>query len=310
MTASEPDPLDRRTPEPARPAASRAGRALALAIVAFTGLTASSLLVASDRVDTAALFVGVPLVLAVAVALSPPARSLHGLTFRVVTFGLLITSAYLHEGAACVLMAAPLVYGVAHFVVELVHHARQTGHRRRAALAFLPLLLVAGLEGTAYRIDPVQTVATERVVALPLAEVEQKLARGPDFSAARPLLLRATGYPTPTMATGNGLTVGTRWTLTMAGGPIVTEVVARDGRRIEFAVVSDESKTVRWLRLQGAVVHLSPRDDGGTAVRLELSFTRRLDPSWYFGPIEAAMVGAGLDHFADALGLTEAPGRD
>ena len=95
----------------------------------------------------------------------------------------------------------------------------------------------------------------------------------------------------------------------MAGGPIVTEVKTRDSRRIEFAVVSDQSKTQRWLRWQGAVVHLTPQANGDTAVRIELSFTRRLDPSWYFGPIEGAMVGAGLDHFADSLGLVEA-GRD
>lgn len=281
------------------------GRAVALGIVGVTAVTAPFLLVRSDRVDTAALFVGVPLVLAVIIALAPPAKSLHGLTFRVVTFGLLITSAFLHEGAACVLMAAPLVYGVAHLVAELVRQVRQAGQHRRAALAVVPLLLLTSLEGTAYRVDPVQTVTTERVVASTPQEVEQSLQRGPDFAAAKPFLLRFSGYPTPTAATGDGLTVGTKWTFTMAGGPIVTEVTAHDSRRIEFTVVSDQSKTQRWLKWRGAVVHLTPQDNGGTAVRLELSFTRRLDPSWYFGPIEAAMVGAGLDHFADSLGLVE-----
>jgi hypothetical protein len=282
---------------------------VALGIVAVTGVTAPFLLVRSDRVDTAALFVGVPLVLAVIIALAPPAKSLHGLTFRVVTFGLLITSAFLHEGAACVLMAAPLVYGVAHLVAELVRQVRRAGqrHQRRAALAVVPLLLLASLEGTAYRVDPVQTATTERVVARSQQQVEQSLQRGPDFGAAKPFLLRFSGYPTPTaaVAVGDGLAVGTRWTFTMAGGPIVTEVTARDSRRIEFTVVSDHSKTQRWLKWRGAVIHLTPRDNGDTTVRLELSFTRRLDPSWYFGPIEAAMVGAGLDHFADSLGLTE-----
>ncbi|MFI5710326.1 hypothetical protein [Kribbella sp. NPDC051620] len=266
-------------------------------------MTAPFLLVRSGHLDTAALFVGVPLVLAVILALAPPAKSLHGLTFRLVTFGLLITSAFLHEGAACVLMASPLVYGVGHAVAELVRQAREYGERRRAALALLPLLLLASLEGTAYRVDPVQTVTTERMVAMSPRQVEQSLQRGPDFSARRPFLLRFSGYPTPTASSGDGLAVGTRWTFTMAGGPIVTEVSVRDSRRIEFKVVSDQSKTQRWLSWQRAVVQLTPQADGETAVKLELSFTRRLDPSWYFGPIEAAMVGAGLDHFADSLGL-------
>ena len=314
-----PDPLDSHPPYPqhqpdpapaADPGSRGIGRAVALGIVAVTAVMAPTLLVGTDRIDTAALFVGVPLLLAVIIALAPPAKSLHGLTFRVVTFGLLITSAFLHEGAACVLMAAPLVYGVAHLVAEIVRQVRNAAYRhRRAALAVVPLLLLASLEGTAYRVDPVQTVTTERVVAMSALQVEQSLQRGPDFSAAKPFLLRFSGYPTPTAASGDGLAVGTKWSFTMAGGPIVTEVKTRDSRRIEFAVVSDQSKTQRWLRWQGAVVHLTPQDNGDTAVRIELSFTRRLDPSWYFGPIEGAMVGAGLDHFADSLGLVEA-GRD
>ncbi|GAA1564048.1 hypothetical protein GCM10009789_16520 [Kribbella sancticallisti] len=298
-----PDPHE---PVPAASSGSRAGRAFALGIVALAAVTAPFLVVRSDRVDTAALFVGVPLVLAVIIALAPPAKSLHGLTFRVVTFGLLITSAFLHEGAACVLMAAPLVYGVAHLVAEVVRQARRLDQRRRAALAVVPLLLLAtSLEGTTYRMVPDQTVTTERVVAMSPQQVEQRLQHGPDFSATKPFLLRFSGYPTPTAATGAGLAVGSKWSFTMAGGPIVTEVAARDSRRIVFRVLSDQSKAQRWLQFQRAVVHLTPQDNGDTAVRLELTFHRKQDPSWYFGPIDDAMVGAGLDYFADSLGLVE-----
>ncbi len=278
----------------------------ALLIVAATAVLAPLLLAKAGRLDTAALFVGAPLAIAVVIALLPPAKSLHGLTFRVVTFALMITSAFLHEGAACVLMASPLVYGVAHFVAEIVRQSRvrQAGRRYQAALAIFPLL-VAGLEGTAYRVDPVQQVSVERVVAMTTAEVETQLAQGPDFAAERPFLLRFTGYPTPTAATGGGLAVGTRWTFTLAGDPIVTEVVAHEQQRIAFTVVSDQSKTTRWLHWQRGTVELNPQPDGTTAVKLIVEFTRRLDPSWYFGPIESAMVSAGLTHFADSLGLKE-----
>lgn len=292
------------------PAVSWKARGFALGIIALAGVTAPFLLVRSDRVDTAALFVGVPLLLAVVVTLAPPAKSLHGLTFRVVTFGLLITSAFLHEGAACVLIAAPLVYGVAHGVAGLVQLSRRNVERRGFALAVVPLLLVASLEGVAFRVDPAQTVVEERVVAMSPAQVEQRLAQGPDFAADRPGLLRFSGYPTPTGATGAGLAVGSRWTFTMAGGPITTEVVTRTAGRVEFVVVADASKTQRWLSWRGAVVTWSATGDGGSRVRIATTFVRRLDPSWYFGPIEQAMVAAGIDHFADALGLQPAAGRN
>ncbi|WP_083751136.1 SRPBCC family protein [Kribbella sp. ALI-6-A] len=293
------------TPEQSPPPVVWSKRIPALLIVTATAVLAPLLLVRAGRLDTAALFVGAPLAIAVVIALAPPAKSLHGLTFRVVTFALMITSAFLHEGAACVLMAAPLVYGVAHFVAEIVRQSRlrREGDRYLAALAIVPLL-AAGLEGTAYRVDPIQQVSVERVVAMSPVETVTRLARGPDFSAERPFLLRLTGYPTPTTASGTGLEVGTRWSFLLAGDPIVTEVVAHDQRRIAFAVVEDQSKTQRWLHWQGGSIQLTPRADGTTEVDLTVEFTRRLDPSWYFGPIEAAMVGAGLDHFADSLGLT------
>jgi hypothetical protein len=42
-----------------------------------------------------------------------------------------------------------------------------------------------------------------------------------------------------------------------------------------------------------------------TSVTLTVHFTRGLDPSWYFGPVESAMVGAAADYLLDALTLTE-----
>ncbi|MEV6288022.1 hypothetical protein [Kribbella sp. NPDC051770] len=294
------------TPEQPPPQVAWTKRLPALLIVGAAAVLAPLTLIRTGRLDTAALFVGAPLAIAVVIALLPPAKSLHGLTFRVVTFALMITSAFLHEGAACVLMAAPLVYGVAHFVAEVVRQARirQAGRRYQAALAIFPLL-VAGLEGTAYRVDPVQRVSVERVVAMTPGQVDSRLAKGPDFSAARPFLLRLTGYPTPEVATGSGLQVGSEWSFSLGGDPIATRVTAHDRFRTEFAVVADQSKTQRWLHWEGATVELSPRPDGTTTVRLTVEFTRRLDPSWYFGPIENAMVGAGLTHFADSLGLAK-----
>jgi hypothetical protein len=277
-------------------------RAVAFGIVLLSAAVAPYLAIRSGRIDSAALFVGVPLLLAVAVLLAPPAKSLHGLTFRLTTFGLLITSAFLHEGAACVLLAAPLVYGVAHLVVGLVELSIRAGHRR-SALLVIPLLAAASLEGITpgARVAPEQTVVAERVVPMAPAELERRLAQGPRFDAVtRPRLLRITGYPTPTGASGRGLAVGDRWTFTVAGGPIVTEVVERGPGRVVFGTVADSSKTRRWVHWRRSVLSWRP-GPGGTTVRIETSFERRLDPSWYFGPIDAAMIDAGIEHFADAL---------
>lgn len=80
--------------------------------------------------------------------------------------------------------------------------------------------------------------------------------------------------------------------------------VGRRARVLVFKVVRDESKTRRWLTWRGGTVSWHPQG-AGTAARVEVTFVRRLDPSWYFDPIESAMVGAGLGHFTDALGLAD-----
>ena len=85
-------------------------RLLALGAVLVVAIAAPLIAVRAGKTDSAALFVGVPLTLAAVIVLAPPAKSLHGMTLRVVSFGLLITSALLHEGAACVLIAASRLY--------------------------------------------------------------------------------------------------------------------------------------------------------------------------------------------------------
>ncbi|MFC7479961.1 hypothetical protein ACFQX7_07865 [Luedemannella flava] len=71
-------------------------------VVATAGVVGFVLTVATGRTDSAMLFVGLPTLLALAVVLSPPARSVHGMTFKGITVGLLIAAVLLHEGpSAC-----------------------------------------------------------------------------------------------------------------------------------------------------------------------------------------------------------------
>ena len=68
--------------------------------------------------------------------------------------------------------------------------------------------------------------------------------------------------------------------------------------------MSDTSVVHRWLTWTGAELTWSAAPAGST-VRLTLHFTRALDPSWYFGPIEQFMVGSAADAILDSLGLRD-----
>ena len=263
--------------------------------------------VATGRGDSALLFVGLPGGLALLLALFPKPESVHGVVFLTVTICLLLGAALLQEGAICLLMAAPLVYGIAHGVAGLVQLVDKD-----VRVAFgLPLLALVAIEGVVptLRIAPVQTVTVTRQVALAPADVQASVGAGPRFGAPRQLLLRL-GYPTPDHASGPGVDVGQRWHIGQHGGAIITEVTAaepyRDGRRITFRRVSDTSMTNHSLIWRTADLTWASGPDGGSEVRLRMEFERRLDPSWYFGPMEDAFVRAAENYLLDSLGLQAA----
>ncbi len=298
--------LDPQTPDEP-PVRGRASWILMGLITAF-GVVFFLLTVRSGRADSALLFVVLPCLLALLLA-GRPGRSTHGTVARATTIGLLLAAAALHEGAICVLLAAPLVFVVAHGTTALVRMARNS--RRAYAVLPLPLLLLGGVEGVhgELRVRPEQSVTVSRVVALAPEAVRERLLAGPQPVAVRSLPLRALRAPAPEHVAGAGLAPGDRWMFGYpgsshgTGGHIVTEVVAAEPGRVGFAVRQDHTITSRWLSWRGAEVRWRDAGPGRTEVTVELAYTRRLDPSWYFGPVQDRLMHAGAAHLLDMLSL-------
>ncbi|MEU4693660.1 hypothetical protein [Actinoplanes sp. NPDC023714] len=285
----------------------RPANAVLAALIVVAGVVFFWGTVRSGRADSALLFVVLPVGLAAALALTP-GRSTHGRVFRLTTIGLLLAAVALHEGAICVVLAAPLVYAVAHTVTGLVRRFRDS--RRLAVLLPLPLLLT-GVEGVQpdWRIDPDQSVRVTREVAAGPALMPALLAAGPQAKDARPIALRVLGVPTPEHVHGSGLDRGDQWVFGYhgsshgPGGQIVTEVIDSGPRSITFAVREDSSITGRWVGMRSATLSWRAGDHGGTEVALRIDYRRGLDPSWYFGPLQDRFMHAGAEHFLDMLNL-------
>lgn len=274
-------------------------------LVGLFGMVAFVLAVRQGRADSALLFVGLPVLLSITLVLIPR-RTTHGRVFAVTTVALLLSAVALHEGAICVVLAAPLVYAAAHGTTALLKMS--LGQGRRYALLPIPLLLVVALEGTGVRVNPEQAVTVTRTVAMSPEEVARRLADGPGPAAVRSVPLRILGVPLPERVDGSGLTAGDRWMFHYpgsahgSGGHTVTEVVATAPGRVEFRVVEDSAITARWLVWRSATVEWRAMGRR-TEVRLSIVYTRRLDPSWYFGPVQQVLMREGAGYLLDTMTL-------
>ena len=261
-----------------------------------------------QRVDeTAALFIGLPTVLAVALALTPRAKSATGMVMKGLTIALLLSGPLLQEGFICVLMASPLFY----LVGGIVGWAIDSDRKRRAgrgqpvhSLVVVPLLLMS-LEGVtpATSFPTAATAMSARAVAATPAAVEARLAAPPRFEGTLPPFLRI-GFPRPVAAEGSGLAVGDTRTVFFgrAGTKKVVFVVAeRAPGYARFRTVSDDTKIGTWLTWQDAEVRWTPRPDGATDVAWTLHYARRLSPAWYFAPLESFGTAAAADYLIDSL---------
>jgi hypothetical protein len=277
-------------------------------LIGAFGVAVFVMAVRTGRADSALLFVGLPVLLAAALAVSP-SRTTHGRVFRITTVFLLLAAVALHEVAISVVLAAPLVYLVAHGTTALVRWCTRLSGMY--AVLPVPLLLLVAAEGSTatLRISPDQSVQVARVVAMPVNGVVSRLAAGPQPTPVQSVPLRMLGVPMPEQVHGGRLKPGDKWTFAYQqtsygpGGQLVAEVRTTEPGHLSFGFIEDSSITARWFTWQQADVSWRAVDATHTEVRVTVHYRRRLDPSWYFGPLQDALMHAGTGHVLDMMAL-------
>lgn len=255
--------------------------------------------------QSSALFIGLPALLAMVVALLPSGRSATGIILKIITLMLLVSGIALAEGLICILMAAPVFYAIgiaAGIALDLLNS--QSRARRMAVLAPLALLSLEGVH-PAFDLPRAEHVTRSRVVAGTPADVAAGLAAQPDFSTPLPFLLRV-GFPRPVRTFGHGLRPGDRRVVHFAGGEghpgdLLLEVTEADHTHVRFDALSDDSHIAHWLRWRYVTVHWEAVGEGRTAVSWTLAYDRELDPALWFGPVERAAVGLTADYLMTSL---------
>lgn len=285
---------------------------------------------ATGQSQTAALYVGVPTILAVGLALLPRSKSATGAILKGGILAMLIACVVLPEGLLCLLFAVPLVGLIAVSVGGLVDWSRKRNHRQGPTLMAIsfPLLLFS-LEGVAGSpFDASDGVTASTTVAASPAEVEAALAATPRFETDLPAFLTV-GFNRPVAASGSGVEVGDDRTIDFAGGthddhPLrlfgVTgersvdhhssmhlTVVESGPGRVVFAVDHDMTMLARWVDLERAVVTWEAVDDTSTRVSWRLEYERLLFPTAYFAPLQRFGMDQAVGYLLDAVVAEQLP---
>ena len=297
---------------------TRARRLLAAVILAlFAASIAYRLLIEKRLEHTALVFVGIPALLAFMLLQTRPQTAI-GTVNKVVALALCLSGVLFSEGLICIMMAAPIFFLVGTIVGVFINWARGTPNPREggskwrgvAGILVLPLSTEGVIAG--FEFNRSEQVMVTRVVAASPDAVRAALAATPTFDRTLPSFLRI-GFPTPGHVTGSGLNTGDRRSIEFVhgehhNGALVMQVSASDSSSVEFRVVSDSSYITHWLAWQDATVRWEPVGAGQTRVTWTLRYERRLDPAWYFAPLERYGVSQAAGYLIDALATPRALG--
>lgn len=310
-------------PKRYRPTAAQ----ITLAIFVFILCMASGaylVLHRTDVADTAIFYVLFPAVLAFALALTPMRQSPYAMTFKGLTLVLLVIAPLMGEGIICVLMAAPLFYGVAMIAtaavvqtVKILKGKNDDGKMR--AFLVVPLLFMS-VEGVTPQttLPSHNTVSAHKIIAATEQGIEQALALPMRFDNSELPTYLALGFPRPIDSAGAGLAICDQRVIQFAGAPkrpvavhphhwgtnptvLVLEVSERSANHVGFRTIEDNTPISSWMRWKDIDVDWQAIDNEHVEITWTISYQRLLAPSWYFGPWQSYAVTKSAGFLIDSL---------
>jgi hypothetical protein len=273
---------------------------------------------------TAALYVGVPTLLAIGLALLPRSKNATGMIIKGSTLAILIACVVLPEGLLCLIFVMPLVWLIGAIVGSSIDASRRRNGRQGPTLMLvgLPLMLLSFEGVISSPFDSHDAAESSVVVEATSVEVQGALARTPMFTTELPTFLTI-GFNKPISATGTGIAIGDQRGIEFTGGShddhplrlfgltgersvdhhaqMHLTVVESTANRLVFSIDHDSTMTAKWVDLNRAVVTWEPVDEFHTRVTWRLEYERLLYPTLYFAPLQRFGMGEAADYLLTAI---------
>lgn len=269
---------------------------------------------------TALLYVGLPMVIAVAIILftgesdSQNWKVRYWNHTRTALLVLLVSSAILFEGFLCVLMFMPIYFGVVLcvFLIELLYRAAKGKRGGTLPIHLLPaILLFSAIEGVTPQLsfDRYNEVSSTKTINVSIEQIKENLQKPIALGSNMPGFLSL--FPMPYDVVAETLTEGDvhrsyfryhRWFVTNTHEGYMDIKLAEVGEsHLRTEIVEDTSYVSNYLTLHGTLIELESVSDSVTRVTLTISYDRKLDPYWYFGPLERFGVEQTAGYLIDKV---------
>ena len=287
-----------------------ARQAVYLSIVIAIACLLYKLLEFQSLKHSAALFIGIPVMMGVAIAIGSQQQNVTLNVFIGLSLGLLASFVYLNEGSFCVPMTAPL-FLISGLVISF-SFTKLKNSKHFNNLYYLPVILLAlfSIEGISKltSFNRVETISLTKETPLTVYDIEHSLSLNKQFINI-PILLRW-GFPQPQIMTGIGNNIGDRRDIYFAGGEgkpghTVFEITERSTNSITYSLINDDSHINHWLNWKTSKVSWSTLKSGKTTVTWTIDYQRNLDPSWYFGPLQRLAVELAAEALIDNMILQQ-----
>ncbi|MEM7084454.1 MAG: hypothetical protein AAF465_17160 [Pseudomonadota bacterium] len=300
-------------------------RVNAVAWIILVGLAsiAVRLLMAYEFDTSALLYVGIPYIISLVIVLYRPVKTNekwwhqyrdHSLTALSV---FLASSIVLFEGFVCVVFFLPIYFLVVSiaFVFRWAGVSRARKHGNTYAVVLPILVLASSLEGTTDTLTVPRDshVVVTKTTNLSAEQVMDNIAQPFDLRKDRNWMLAL--FPMPYEIEAGSLNPGDvhyvrtryhRWFVTNTHeGELHLQIVDVQPNRIRTTFLHDTTFFSSYLTPLGTEITLTELGPDKTEISLRIDYRRKLDPAWYFHPLQQYGVSQMADFLIDEVMIRE-----
>ena len=249
--------------------------------------------------QTTLLYIGLPaLITVLMIRFSKKPKTSFGIAFYAITLFLLMAGIFLGEGTVCLIMAAPIFYGVAALVIWVKKLVDKQNKSKFYTIVLIPLLLVIGEVHNINTEPQIQNVTVTRIIDGSASL--NALNKSPDFMSDLPGFFQL-GFPEPKRVTGSGIEVGSYREITFVSstkGPGILrfEIVESSASELVFMAVFDDTHINHWMTWKKVKVTLDANADGTSTITWSTDYYCDLAPTWYFEPLEAYAIETSTNY--------------